>query len=454
MNRFCVTTVLGLGLLATSDLARAATPQDAPKPDAAKPAAAKSEGEEMIKPADRPAVLKALADYINADEDDKKRSDLYADLEKKLEKALKPSGIDEMLKSPGYLGRLIQDSQARKSPSGKGHVIPKQNGKQVLQGKTYQVEYSYCVPKAYNPQSAYPLILAFPPAGVAGDKYLDTAFKDEGFREKYVLLAPTLAQGETWFSDTGQFKAIAIVLKTALDDFNIDMNRIFVDGTGESGEDALRLAGSFSDILAGVVVRSGIAQKDVSAVNFRNLPVLFVHAADDPKMQSDSLKKFVDQLQALKYDVSDEKVSGRAHDSCVEANPKILAWFEGKRRTVSVPEIQWSVSDRKFGRAYWLQITRMETGKDVVAQFTAKSDRVKNKIEITSTNVYEFRLMLNDEVVDLDKPLEVLVNGEQAFSGKKERSLRHALDEYHRTGDPTRAFTASLAVNVPTTPTK
>src|SRR5262249_42439307 len=149
----------------------------------------------------------------------------------------------------------------------------------------------------------------------------------------------------------------AIVLKNALEDFNIDMNRIFFDGTAEAGEDAMRLASSFSDILAGVVGRS-VAPKDVTAVNFRNLPVFLAHAADDPKAGADAIKKFVDELQALKYDVTDEKVGGRAHDACAEATPKILAWMESKRRTVSVPEIQWSVPDRKFGRAYWLQIAR------------------------------------------------------------------------------------------------
>jgi hypothetical protein len=447
MKRHRATTVVGLGiLLASTTSVYAQNSSEGGKPDG-KAAPAKSEGEDLIKAGDKPAVLKALTEYINSDDDDKKRADLYADFEKKLEKALKPATTDQLLKSPGYLGRLIQDALPRKPPSGKGHVIPKQKGKLTVQGKAYEVEYSYCVPKNYNPQQSYPLVLGFPPPGTAGDQYLDKAFKDEGFREKYVLLAPTLAQGESWFSDAGQIKAIAIVLKNALEDFNVDMNRIFFDGTAESGEDSLRLAASFSDILAGVICRSA-TPKDVTAVNFRNLPVFLAHGDGDPKANAETIKKFVEQLQSLKYDVTDQKVAGHDHGPCAEATPQILAWMDTKHRTVSVPEIQWSVPERKFGRAYWLQINRMETGKDVLAQFTAKADREKNRIEITSTNVYEFRVMLNDEIVDLDKPLEILVNGEQAFSGKKERSLRHALDEYHRTGDPTRAFTASLSINV------
>ncbi len=412
--------------------------------------------EEILKPAEKAAVVGALKEYLDFLADDaasdkdteKKRSDLYSDLERKLEKAEKASGGESILKHPAYLAQLIQESQPKKDAPYKGRVLDKQKGDLKLHGRKVEAEYAYFVPKEYNAKNSYPLILGCAPQGLSAQKYIDTVWKDAGFREKYVLVAAALPQGEAWFSETGRLKLLAIVLRRALDDFNIDTDRIFVDGLAESGEDVLRLAGFYADLFAGVIVRS-VNAVDVSPVNFRNLPVWIAYAPDDTKVKGDALEKLVEQMRALKIDVSVEKVAGREHGACVEASPKLLAWLENKRRQVMTPEIQWSVPDPMADRAYWLQIAKMETGKNVVADFTARvtratGDKEKNRIEITSKNVYEFRVMLNDDIVDLDRPIEVVANGQTVFNGKKDRSLRHALDQLYRSGDPARAFPASL----------
>ncbi|MBI1853551.1 MAG: hypothetical protein HYR85_24710 [Planctomycetes bacterium] len=435
---------LVVGVLALSSPSAALSRQDRGAPDAAKPAPEKSASDELIKAGERPNVVKMLTDYFNANR--RKREESFPDLERKLDKALKPLGIDDLLKRPEALRLLIQDTVTRKPPTGKGHVVP--NKKAQVQGseRAYEVEYAYCVPKNYNPQTTYPLILALPPNGVAGEKYLET-FKDDGFRDKFVLVAPTLRAGESWFSEVGLIKLIGGALRTALDDFNVDPNRVFLDGTAEGGEDALKLGSSYADFFAGVIARSA-TPKSVTAANFKNLPLFVVYAADDPKMKGDALGKFLGELDALHTSAAVEKTSGRDHGACVDATPKILAWLADKTRSLEPAEIRWSTSEPKYGRAYWLTITKMETSTDAVAQVSAKADRSKNRIEITCTDVNEVRVCLNDKIVDLGKPIEITINGKPAFSGKKDGTFSHALDEYLQSGDPCRLFTASITLPV------
>src|SRR5262249_46769003 len=125
-----------------------------------------------------------------------------------------------------------------------------------------------------------------------------------------------------------------------------------------------KLADSFSDLFAGVVARSSNPNVP-SAVNFANLPVMLVHAADDAKLKGDAISKLASDVQAVDGSVTDEKVAGREHAACLEATPKILAWLGSKRRELRPKRIEWSTTNTTFGRAYWLEIEEMETGTDV-----------------------------------------------------------------------------------------
>jgi hypothetical protein len=434
-------SVLAISILGLAPPGAAREPQE--KGDAAKPAAAQP-ATDWIKASERPAIVKALHDWLAIDDNDK-RASAVPDLEKKLEKALKPASLADLLKAPDALSPLIDDTVDRKPPVGKGHVIGKQTAKTSVRGKPTSVEYAYCVPKNYGAQPSYPLILALPPAGAKAESYLNEVFKDDGFRDNYVLVAPTPTAGESWISQDGLLKLLGLVLRSALDGFEIDTDRIFIDGTAEGGEDALRIAGAFADLFAGVVVRSSVPQV-AAPVNFKNLPLLLVHAADDAKMKGDAVAKLTKDVQAVEGDVSVEKVVGREHGACLEATPKILAWMSSKRRVLRPTQIEWQTTSTTFGRAYWLQLDEIETGADVVGRVSARIDRDKNTITITSSNVLRLRVLLDDRLVDLDKPIEITLDGKKAFSGTRERSLGHLLEECRRTGDSRRTFTASVVL--------
>ena len=51
----------------------------------------------------------------------------------------------------------------------------------------------------------------------------------------------------------------------------------------------------------------------------------------------------------------------------------------------------------------------------------------ENKLEVKATNVKSFRVLLAEQLVDFKKPLVVMVNGKEVFSGPVTSSLRYAM---------------------------
>jgi hypothetical protein len=75
-----------------------------------------------------------------------------------------------------------------------------------------------------------------------------------------------------------------------------------------------------------------------------------------------------------------------------------------------------------------------------------------SRISVTAAWTREVTLYLHDRIVDLDKPVEVWVNGVKVFSGVVPRSIATALEEARSLGDERRVYAARLRVKVPAGP--
>ena len=56
------------------------------------------------------------------------------------------------------------------------------------------------------------------------------------------------------------------------------------------------------------------------------------------------------------------------------------------------------------------------------------------------------KVVVSDELLDLDEPFTVRLDGEAVWSGKVQRSLAFALRHIRETGDRARVFAASIDV--------
>ncbi len=153
-------------------------------------------------------------------------------------------------------------------------------------------------------------------------------------------------------------------------------------------------------------------------------------------------------LASFSNDLVYREFSDRSHEGFQEHYPDVLRWLDSRPRDLAPREVlriphSGIVPTRRA--VQWLETDNRRAF--VHARVTGRT-----RVEIDARWTTRITLLLNDALVDLDQPLVVRVNGEVAFRGHVERSLRVALEEARRLGDERRVYAARLTLGVPTSP--
>lgn len=417
----------------------------------------------QLEPIEKKAAADRVREFLNAlkSESDPKKVDAAFDtVEKALAKVAKDKKVPTLEQFPGLISDLVRSSiEYKKAGTPNGRLSPGKR-EETASGKTIKNEYQLWLPRKYDATQSWPLILCLPGAKQTGQAYFEAVYgKHEGFKTDYIIACPTLLESNfkvekgqpavepNWFSQPGLWQLLALTLKDLIETYNIDPNRIYLDGYDDGGEAVFRVGSSFLDLFAGLIVRSAAPPGDVYLANLKLVPVYnVVGTKDKAAAAATTAEAQAKKLGLSSYTLVSPEGSGAKGHFDTE-NDKILAWLADKRRPLYPSEIEIFASDRRYGRAYWLQINSMEIGPEFRAHIKASFDRAANKITVASENVYSFNLLLNDEIIDMDKPFEVVTNGTQKFTGKKERSLRGALERVFSSGDSTRVFFNSVEIS-------
>jgi hypothetical protein len=106
-----------------------------------------------------------------------------------------------------------------------------------------------------------------------------------------------------------------------------------------------------------------------------------------------------------------------------------LPWMAGFTRNSWPKKIVWLQDDITHDRFYWLKIpdkAAAKAGQKIVATVEGQTIRLEGDVPAKT------ELWLSDELLDLDQPLTVMVNGQEARAGKisrTTRAIRKALEE-------------------------
>ena len=335
--------------------------------------------------------------------------------------------------------------------------------------------YALFVPEKYDPETSWPLVLALHPAGGTGQNYVQAWPRFEQ-AHSYLLLAPT-SEGHAGWNEKETRQLVSRALRDVRENFSIDPNRIYIDGASMGGIAAWHYGLAAPDLFAGLVCRAGAVNTDsrLLLANAFALPVYIIHGLKDTVIPLEAVKPARDELVQMGYDVTYRLDTKAGHGSFAEETPKIIEWLSNRVRDPYPRQVRFRLLSLAGPRSYWLQAevladTIFDPMRPVVVPKVAgqplqgelRDNYMRslmrtgvgkldgqidgNRITVSTRHIMGYTVLLDDRLVDLDKPVQVITNGKQSFSDKVDRDLPFMLEWARRHADPGMLYSAHVRV--------
>ena len=376
--------------------------------------------------------------------------------------------LASIVQRPDATVQVVQELLRKGPPHGLQPVGLLPDEQIVVRERPYQLSLS--VPQSYEPTRDYALIVCLHGAGFTGEAYLDRWNSRLG--EGYILACPTYPAG-AWFTRRAEDLVLATV-QAVQQRYRIDPNRIFLSGMSNGGIGAWLIGMHHAPLFAGLApMASGIDDVLFPFLeNLRTTPTYIIHGSQDQVMPVELSRKLAGELKNLGYpyiyrehDRTHAMAGG--HFFPREELPDLVKWFDDQRRT-PVPKALTVVRDAShllpFG---WVRIDATDQiasfSEDLVdkrdasirqriyARLTAQVTG-PNRIEVKTDRVRQYTLFLNEDLVDLSKPVVITTDGQVSFEGVVTPQVDTLLRQARLRQDPGQLYPAHLTLSLPQRP--
>ena len=240
------------------------------------------------------------------------------------------------------------------------------------------------------------------------------------------------------------------VIRMAVAFLDVNPDKVYLMGYSAGGDGVWRLAPRMADHWAAASMMAG-HPGDVSLLSLRNLPfMIWCGALDAAYNRNAECTKRIEEMAALHaadpegYVYEGHIVEGKEHWMSLE-DAAAVPWMAKFTRNPFPKRVVWCQGDVAKTAFYWLGVPADEAakGKTVTAQVSG------NTVEILSCDYSALTVYLNDQLVDLDKPVRVVFQGNVLYEGKLTRSPATMRETLAERGDVAYIFPASVDVKQP-----
>lgn len=228
---------------------------------------------------------------------------------------------------------------------------------------------------------------------------------------------------------------------------NVNPNRVYILGYSAGGDGVYQLGPRMADRWAAASMMAG-HPNEASPLGLRNVPFAIQVGGNDSAYKRNTVavewgKKLDDLRQGdpAGYPHFTEIHAGKPHWMGL-ADRKAIPWMERFTRTALPERIVWHQDDVTHTRFYWIARPRGEVkrGQQIIAE------RAGQTITVSSTNTQTVTVLLNDQMLNLDRDVIIRAGERQMFSGRARRTIATLARTLAERGDTNLAFSAEITV--------
>lgn len=226
----------------------------------------------------------------------------------------------------------------------------------------------------------------------------------------------------------------------------VNPDKVYLMGYSAGGDGVWQLAPRMADQLAAASMMAG-HPNNASLEGLRNLPFAIFMGGDDAAYHRNTIAAErgaeLDRLAAADPGAYVHQVHiypGLGH-WMNRKDAESIPWMAGFQRQPWPKKVVWKQGDTLHSRFYWLEVESLEgikPGQKIVAFVNGQTIQVEGEVPAG------LRLRLSDQLLDLDHPIQVVVNGKTVHSGKVQRKAESILRSLEDRADAPAASTANL----------
>ncbi|QDU88882.1 Transglutaminase-like superfamily protein [Pirellulimonas nuda] len=263
-----------------------------------------------------------------------------------------------------------------------------------------------------------------------------------------VYLAPR-APTDTW--NLWQMPHIDRLFTRLIEDLivleDVDPDRVYVMGYSAGGDGAFQLAPRMADRWAAAAMMAG-HPGDASPLGLRNIGfAVYMGGRDGAYKRNEHAARWKEKLAELRsadpegyfHKVTIYPEKGHWMDG---EDASALPWLAAQTRNPLPEKVVWQQDNITHDRFYWLSIGDQPVKKGA----TIVATRDAQQVSIEADGIDEVTVLLNDEMLDLDKPLRITSGERVLFEGTPERTIAMLSKTLDERGDPRGVFSAAVTV--------
>ena len=271
--------------------------------------------------------------------------------------------------------------------------------------------------------------------------------------EEGVYVAPRAPWDDwnMWFKP-GMDEFFEMLIQAAVATMDVNPDKVYLMGYSAGGDGVWRMAPRMADRWAAASMMAGHPGEALQ-VSLRNTPFMIWMGENDSAYDRNKLAvkhgAIMDSLQQADnegYIHETHIIKGKGH-WMDRVDAAAVPWMAQYKRNPYPNKIVWRQEEVTRPAFYWLSVPEKECRHK--AMVVAEID--KNVIEISESDYSRLTIYLNDDMVDLNKPVVVNYKGKKVFKGKLNRTIANMARTLDERDDLRYMFPAMVEVELPKT---